>query len=72
MTNPNEPAMKTRVHDWIDLDTNDPRFGVQVRIDTGKWAHTCQGGKPLLFDTWEEARSAAKSLQAELNKEPPR
>jgi len=50
--------MKTREHNWYDMQNHRPMFGIQVRWN-GKWLNASENGKALLFNTQEE-RDAKK------------
>lgn len=50
--------MKTKITAWLDRDRMVPVFGVKVLVGD-VWANVAVDGKPLLFDTEFEAKSAS-------------
>lgn len=47
--------VKMRVHNWIDIDTMQPKFGVQANVAYGKWVHVINGSSLVLFDDRKDA-----------------
>ena len=45
--------MKTKTNDWVDTDTMEVSYGIDVYYN-GEWHHAAVEGIPLLFDTKEE------------------
>lgn len=45
-----------RIHNWINTDTLEPIFGVQVKLAPRQWAHVCQAGTVMLFDYEADAK----------------
>jgi len=62
-----------RVHNWINTETNEQKFGVQAYVELG-WRHvTPKVGDvqtPMLFDTAAEAQKAAEKTQQRLRRIP--
>lgn len=45
--------MRTRPTSWIDIDTLQGKYGLQV-LHKGKWRNLAENGKPCVYDTQEE------------------
>lgn len=54
--------MKTRLHEWLDLKTMRPRFGVQVCCNR-QWRHVAENGKPCVYETEAEAERKRTELR---------
>ena len=52
--------MKTRNHDWLNMETLKPAFGIEAYVN-GIWMNVAQDGVPCLFDT--AAERDAKRLE---------
>ncbi len=55
-----------RAHDWINLKTCTPVFGVQAkRVGYGGWMHVNEGNKPMFFTQRRQRDRAIKRLKRE-------
>lgn len=60
--------MRTRVHDWLDTNTQKPLYSFQVLVD-GKWSNPLKDGKPMLFENKADrdaAQAEARKVRYEL------
>lgn len=55
---------KYRVHQWVDTQSLEPRYGIQANIEYGVWAHVHDGERIIFFDTAEAAKLQAKEWSA--------
>lgn len=55
---------KHRVHQWMDTNTLEPKFGVQTKVGERIWAHVTRDSSPILFNAREDAQALAKELSA--------
>lgn len=42
--------MRTRANDWLDTNTLETKYGIDVLHD-GKWKHLAEDGKPCIYST---------------------
>lgn len=54
--------MKIRPCDWINTETLEKIFGVQIKVK-GKWCHAHKNGTPLFFNTSKERDIEIKRLK---------
>ena len=50
-----------RPHEWIDLDTMQPIYGIQA-FDSGQWLHVAIKGVPAHYATASERDAAMAAL----------
>lgn len=60
--------MRTRLHRWYNAMTTRANYGIQVFHD-GKWMHTYEDGKALVFPSKSAAEKTRKELLAEWKKQ---
>lgn len=53
-----------RPHEWINTNTLEPVYSIQVRVGKNGWAHYHEGGKPWFYKTAEERDAKLKELRA--------
>jgi hypothetical protein len=56
-----------RIHDWFDVKTKLPYYGIQAKFD-GKWMHCHEDGIPLLFNNEEKAERKLIELNDKLER----
>lgn len=49
-TPPKDREMRTRPNDWLDTNTLETKYGIDVLHD-GKWKHLAEDGKPCIYST---------------------
>lgn len=54
--------MKYRKHTWINLDTGDAEYGIQI-LYGGRWLHCLENNKPLIFKDESERDVKIKELK---------
>lgn len=52
-----------RVHPWINTETLEPMFGVQVRVERGKWHHLAVKGKAAIYTKKADADRQCSELK---------
>jgi len=55
--------MEARPKNWLDLETLNEEFGIEVKQD-GKWLNAAEGGRPLIFKTEAERDSKIAAIRA--------
>jgi hypothetical protein len=50
-----------RLHLWLDRQRMTEMHGIQAKVN-GKWTHCSENGKPLLFDSKDEANEKMMEL----------
>ena len=55
------------VHNWINTETFQPMFGLQVEKD-GKVMYVSRGNDALFFDTKEKAQTECDRLNEKINR----
>lgn len=55
--------MDARPKNWLNLETLNEEFGIEVRI-SGKWMHAAEAGKPLIYKTEAERDAKLQAIRA--------
>lgn len=58
---PNERP-RFRAHDWINVNTLKPCYGIQAAVGKAGWMNVSEHGKPLLFPTADARNAALKDM----------
>jgi hypothetical protein len=54
--------MKTRRHDWYDIKSHKPIYGIQV-FHKGQWRNVMNEGKPLLYDNEKDRNNTMRAIK---------